>query len=313
MSDNLLKEKFNDFIKIIDSYEDKKELVNIVEENNCITTNNESKNNNSIIDDIQKSENILNESTNTNMNNPNNKYESSEHDEIFKILHSLLCKQTDITIDKNETNNEDNKKDNKVVIINNDENNLEKNKKTKTKTKIKNKKTQLNKLNLLYEKQIQKNDSTTNDNNKNITYKDNLKKICKEFEENCLMESTRGFNVRDDLYYINMDILKKNIIEYNMKLGNDYECSIFYRNFKDLKIKLNPDTTIGWMEITRKGDLNISSKNKYLVTSLNLFKTTDKFRKTINNVKIRAFKMTFNIYKTNTKIELFCIVKDFGN
>jgi hypothetical protein len=147
-------------------------------------------------------------------------------------------------------------------------------------------------------------------NNKNSQYKDDLKKICKQFEEKCIIESTRGFNIKDDLYYINMDILTKNIAQFNSDIPQNYECSIFYRNYKDSRIVLNPDKKIGWMEITKVGEKNINSKNKYLASSLRLFESTTKFRKNINGTKVRAFKNTFYVYKTNIKIDVLAIAKD---
>ena len=124
------------------------------------------------------------------------------------------------------------------------------------------------------------------------------------------MESTRGFNIKDDLYYINMDILKKNIVQFNSLISDNYECLIFYRNYKDSRIVLNPDKKIGWMEITKTGERNINSKNKYLSSSIKLFETTTKFRKNINGIKVRAFKTTFYIYKTNIKIDILAIGKE---
>ena len=124
------------------------------------------------------------------------------------------------------------------------------------------------------------------------------------------MESTRGFNIKDDLYYINMDILSKNITRFNLNIPGNYECSIFYRSYKDQRVVLNPDKKIGWMEISKKGEQNINSKNKYLSSGLRLFESTNKFRKTINGTRVRAFKNTFYVYKTNIKIDIMAITKE---
>jgi hypothetical protein len=93
-------------------------------------------------------------------------------------------------------------------------------------------------------------------------------------------------------------------------ISGNYECVIFYRNFKDSKITLNPDKKIGWMEITKSGERNLNSKNKYLSSSLRLFETTNKFRKTINGTKVRAFKTSFYIYKTNIKVDILALAKE---
>lgn len=187
------------------------------------------------------------------------------------------------------------------------------------------------KLELLYEQKINQNSdenlgsdngSKTNsdknlqnktkneNNNKKSQYKDDLKKICKQFEEKCIMESTRGFNIKDDLYYINMELLSKNIAQFNLNISDSYECSVFYRSYKDQRVLQNPDKKIGWMEITKKGEQNVNSKNKYLSSSLRLFESTTKFRKTINGTKVRAFKTTFYVYKTNIKIDIMAITKE---
>lgn len=109
-----------------------------------------------------------------------------------------------------------------------------------------------------------------------------------------------------------MDILSKNIAQFNSSISVDYECSVFYRSYKDQRIVLNPDKKIGWMEITKKGEQNINSKNKYLLSSLRLFETTNKFRKTIDGTRVRAFKTTFYIYKTNIKIDIMAITKEIS-
>lgn len=230
-----------------------------------------------------------------------------------------------ININK-ENDNSENSIDN---YIKKEKNKKKSSKKKNNKDEDEDENTQIKKLELLYENKINNNSGSKNDqnngsnklekllksdnSNKKPQYKDNLKKICKQFEEKCIMESTRGFNIKDDLYYISMDVLRKNIAQFNSSISTDYECLIFYRNFKDNRIVFNPDKKVGWMEITKSGERNINSKNKYLSSSLRLFETTDKFRKTINGTKVRAFKNSFYIYKTNIKIDVLAITKEVIN
>jgi len=124
------------------------------------------------------------------------------------------------------------------------------------------------------------------------------------------MESTRGFNVKDDLYYINMEILTKNITQFNSTISENYICSVYYKNYKNNQIFQNSNIQKGWIEITKNGEQNLTSKNKFLLSSLKLLEKTNKFRKTINSIKIRVFKNTFYVYKTNIKIDIIAITKE---
>jgi deoxyribodipyrimidine photolyase len=100
-------------------------------------------------------------------------------------------------------------------------------------------------------------------------------------------------------------VLKSN----NKNLNSDCECFVFYRNYKDNKIVLNPNKQIGWMEINKNEEKYVSSKNKYLRSCFKTFETTDKFRKKINDTKVRAFKLNFMILKTNIKLDIYALVK----
>jgi hypothetical protein len=291
---------------------------------------------------------IINKDTSNDNNSNNNSLkilcnDQTETREIFDKLHSLISKfknrplelttvynknkdtDTDTYTDKqnideqiilDSANNKSNLEfsDSEKLIVKNIQMGLNKEKSKKRKNNKINKENlneeeQKEKLESLYEKEIYNENSSKNKNNKKKQSKDELKKICKDFEEKCIMDSTRDFNVREDMYYINMDILKKNISNFNTKIPENYECCVLYRNYKDPKITLNPDKNIGWMEISKTGEKYMISKNKILSASLRLFEKTNKFRKTINDIKVRAFKLTFLVYKTNIKMDILALIK----
>lgn len=132
------------------------------------------------------------------------------------------------------------------------------------------------------------------------SFKDELKKACYVLEKNIIMESTLGYNLKNNLYYINIDTLHNKLKSYT---NDKYTFSIFYQ-------KPSIKTYNQWCEINYNGENTINEDNKYLKACIKIFSKTNKFRKNINNYKIRAFKNTFLIYKTDNKVDLFCIVKE---
>jgi hypothetical protein len=258
----------------------------------------------------------------------------SETRKIFNRLHLLIStppnnkivviSENNDDIKQNEQNKEDEKSSSESgkFIVKKESPKKESSKKESPKKHKKkrinrenqNEEEQKEKLELMYEREIYKDNFSGSEEkidikSKKKTSKDELKKLCRQFEDNCIMESIRDFNVKEDMYYINMDILTKNIMQFNTNVPQNYECCIFYRNYKDPKVTLNPDKKIGWMEISKTGEKFVTSKNKMLSSSLRLFEKTNKFRKTINDIKVRAFKLTFLVYKTNIKIDILALIK----
>lgn len=165
-------------------------------------------------------------------------------------------------------------------------------------------KDQLNKLEYLYKKNIEK--KIVSNNSLIVNNQDNLKKICKKFEE-CFLNSTNGYNLKENLYYIIMSKLKKNIKLFD---SGDYICSVIYKKYDDLNnifIKNNIDE---WFEVTKNNEVKISQNDKYLKTCIRLIEKTNKFRKIIGKFKIRAFKSTYLIYGSNNPIEIIGLVKE---
>ena len=248
----------------------------------------------------------------------------SEINRIFLKLHSLIQSPTQAlskTLLKDEhlqkdfsENNSESESEKFIKKEVTKVNDLKKHTKKKTKTQKKdkyklNEEEQKEQLEMMYEKEIYNENSTNSNKVKKKKIKDELKDFCIQLEEKYIMESTIGYSIKEDLHYINMDTLKKNISKFNDVLPKNYEYNIFYRNFKDTKIIFNSNKEIGWMELTKTDEKHVSSKNKLLSTSLRLFEKTNKFRKTINGVKVRAFKTTFLVYKTNIKIDIFALIK----
>lgn len=281
-----IKPVYDEFIKIVDNTEEKYKKIDTDE----ITLNNS-------IEKIKMDEQIV---------------------MMFKKLHNLI--ETVIFPDEKKVNFDD-ETNNESIFIEKKKNNNSERKAMKKKYKISNLNDntdtkQKEKLERLYEKKMEEQiNNTLLTEKKHKTYKDKLKEISKDFEEKCIMQSTNGFNIKDELYYIDMKELEKNIKkfnelnEYDKNTGEKYECVVFYKNYINTKLNNKIDNDKGWIELSRNNKINIPSNNKFLRASIKLFDTTNKFRKIINGYKTRAFKNTFYIYKSNIKIELFSIIK----
>jgi hypothetical protein len=211
----------------------------------------------------------------------------SEYDNIFIKLESIINSNTKQpkTVNVITVTKPSNKKKNHNV---NSDTNEEK---------------QFQKLEMLYDQEI--NNPNTKPESK-ITYNDELKNLCLKFEEKCIMESTRGFNISSDMYYININLLIKNIVEFNKQLANKYECVVFYKKYG------KTDKNIEWLEISSGGEKNVSSKNKYLSACVRLLESGNKFKKTISGTKTRGFKLSFMVWKTNYKIDIFALGKELS-
>jgi len=255
----------------------------------------------------------------------------NESKKIFKKLYSLLntekkivnnenlyknASSSNTNFNKNEENNTNDSKSNSIKLVKKKVNfeNIT-NTKSKTKKSKKTKKENLNeeeqkeKLEQLYDKKINEENTKSSEKKSKKYKKDELKKLCKDFEEKCIMDSVRNFNVKEDMFYLDFVALTKNITSFNSSIPNTYNCSILYRNYKDNKVTSNPDKKIGWMEITKSGEKFVNSKNKYLSACHRIFDKTDKFRKTIDGTRVRALKLTFLVYKTNIKVDIFALIK----
>jgi hypothetical protein len=304
----VLKPKFSDFIKIIDDMS--KDETNNIQINTItiIPTTYQYITEPQNIDEPIMSSKLIFEKLHSLISSPK---KSQSIQIIEETQHSeTVSQQSGKMIIRNikKTEKEKEKETKVEVEMEKGKDNIKNSKKKKPKKNelIDEKQGQHEKLELLYEKEIYKDKSLEKPNK---TPKDQLKQICNQFENNCIMEATRGFSVKDDIYYINIELLKKHIIDFNRSIPENYECSILYRNYKDNKILLNANKNIGWLEISKTGEKFITSKNKLLSSSLRLFEKTNKYRKTFDTVKVRAFKISFLIYKTNIKVDIFALTK----
>jgi len=284
------------------------------EKNNSTFENIEKKNEKIILSDdeskkiFEKLYSLLNTKNNLfNKENLSNNNKKSSYKESSSITNFNKSQQNN-NDDSNKSNS--NKFVKRTVNFENITNTKSKRKKSK---KIKkenlNEEEQKEKLEQLYDKKINEENTKSSEKKSKKYKKDELKKICKDFEEKCIMESVRNFNVKEDMFYLDFMALAKNITNFNNSIPNIYDCSILYRNYKDNKVVSNPDKKIGWMEITKSGEKFINSKNKYLSACHRIFDKTDKFRKTIDGTRVRALKLTFLVYKTNIKVDIYALIK----
>ena len=305
-----------------------------IKEESSVKNNENSKSNISIYKESEKNNLTLEKIDNS---NDEIILSDNESKKIFEKLYSLLnikknlLKQENLssikssykknssirTLNKDKENDtDDTNKSNSIKFVKrtvNFENTTNTKSKSRKSKKIKkenlNEEEQKEKLEQLYDKKINEENTKSSEKKSKKYKKDELKKICKDFEEKCIMDSVRNFNVKEDMFYLDFIALAKNITSFNSSIPDIYDCSILYRNYKDNKVVSNPDKKIGWMEITKSGEKFINSKNKYLSACHRIFDKTDKFRKTIDGTRVRALKLTFLVYKTNIKVDIYALIK----
>jgi hypothetical protein len=184
---------------------------------------------------------------------------------------------------------------------------------------------QLEKLEKYYDKAIEKKhkNKETLDINKNknkdkkdeiidekkYKKKDVVKLMLNSVEKNIFEESTRGFNIENSIYKLDIQKLKTNL--FNFKIDKDSKCTIgyLYRNFLNPKIynTINNETSF-WMETTKISnstnliETELEPKNKFLVACLKNFKKTKKFKKQIGSSLFRANIKTVELLNTPNKL-----------
>jgi hypothetical protein len=184
---------------------------------------------------------------------------------------------------------------------------------------------QLEKLEKYYDKAIEKKhkNKETHDINKNknkdkkdeiidekkYKKKDVVKLMLNSVEKKIFEESTRGFNLENSIYKLDIQKLKTNL--FNFKIDKDSKCTIgyLYRNFLNPKIynTINNETGF-WIETTKISNSNnlieteLEPKNKFLLTCLKNFKKTKKFKKQIGSNLFRANIKTVELLNTTNKL-----------
>ena len=252
----LIKEKYKD--KIINIYKNKNSHSNNIDMNN---SNSEKEDN--YEDFIKKVDLIKKSSTSIHSNNKEEDEEESKYKEKGKF------KEDDTSDDEN-------------IFIKN------KNKNIKTIDPER----QMEDLDDLFRKKIMGNLSSEKE--KVITYKDDLQRISKNFENKVIENSLRGFSVDRQLFIIDLSKLIENIKVFDME---NHGCEVLYRMYNR------------WYIINRKENKLIPDNSKFLQKCLKIFSKNDKFRKKINNIQFRCLKKNYIQYKTSQDIELIIITK----
>ena len=139
-----------------------------------------------------------------------------------------------------------------------------------------------------------------------------LKNICTDIEEKVFIESTRGFNIKEDVYILRMDKLQENLMKYKYR-GNEYSIGYLYRNYNNSKSYINKELDKYWLNTYNDNgklvEKELESKNKLLKSCLKNFSDSNKFKKKINDNIFRAFKKTVQIYKNELLIDIIFYVK----
>jgi len=299
-------------------------------ENN--TNNNESgtnKNDNN----TNNNENDTNTNNNENDINTNNneKNDNDNEKDIIDInFDDKSIKNNNIIIENDIINN---------INIENDIDNIENNSEIKTENKIADEfymlfnndikifeeedlnstYRQINNLEKMYNKIISKKIEgenileKNNKNNKKNKIKGNLLKIiCFDLEEIVFVESTRGFNIKENIFKIRMDKLKEKFGLYDIKDKN-ITIGYIYRNFNNPKSFINTDMNTHWLNISKIdnkiSEVELRPKSKLLQSCLKNLATNNKFKKKINDEIIRAFKKTVEI-NNNLIIDIIFYTKN---
>ena len=164
----------------------------------------------------------------------------------------------------------------------------------------------MERLERIFKKNIEAEKPVLSDFDNKKKYKDEMKKFSKKIDKDCIIESTRGYDLKTNLHYIKLDLLKQNIKNFN--LGN-YECVILYKN-TSTSIMNKLFSKSEWYEIDYLGERPINTTSKFYKTCINLFELNNKFRKTIGNYKTRAYKTEYMLYGTKNKIDIHVIIKE---
>ena len=178
---------------------------------------------------------------------------------------------------------------------------------------------QMNNLELMFNKVIEQKLNTnlkkenTNLNKVNdITKGDILKKICLDIEDKIFIESTRGFNIKENVFKIRMDKLKEKLENYDSPLL--YTIGYIFRDFNNSKSFINEDINTFWLDIHKKNNKIIENylepHSRILHACLKNLATNTKFKKKINDEIIRAFKKSVQINNTDLIIDIVFYVKN---
>ncbi len=138
--------------------------------------------------------------------------------------------------------------------------------------------------------------------------KDLVKILLKKLEKNVFVESTRGFNLDSNIYKLNMQKLKANLL--NFELPKDSKCTVgyLYRNFNNPKVYNSTSQDTHWLEVSKAANSisilenELESKNKFLQACLKNFAKSKKFKKQVGSSLFRARINTVELLNTNNLV-----------
>ena len=240
----------------------------------------------------------------------------------------------DNVIDSNSDSNIDSK-ENIIYEKNKDDNSIDnefkqffskdRKKKLDTGSKNKPKDEQLKKLEKYYDKAINKqkeqkdkvkNGSEVLDENKHKK-RDLVKILLDSIERKIFLESTRGFNLDENIYKINMSKFKTNLLNFKLPLDSPkYTIGYLYRDYTNPKVYSLINETNFWLDTYKNSnspsiiEKELDSKDKFLLSCLKNFKQTRKFKKQIGSTLVRAQIKTVEVLNTkNLIIDVIIYVK----
>lgn len=173
-----------------------------------------------------------------------------------------------------------------------------------------------NKLEKIYNRILNKHSKKTS--NKKVSNKkynnDNkplTKTLAKLIYKNIFIESTRGFNITENVFILNMDKLKLNLQKFN--LYPNIKIGYLYRNYLDPKAHTNLNINTYWIETTLYNNVlsvqELKSNDSFLLACLKNFTTETKFKKQIGKTKIRASKYSVQVSSANIVIDIIFFIK----
>ncbi len=174
---------------------------------------------------------------------------------------------------------------------------------------------QMNNLELIFNKVVE-NKASNNKlikkiKNDDILKGDILKNLCSDIEEKIFLESTRGFNIKDNVFKIRFDKLKQKLSEYKIPIF--YSIGYIYRDFNNPKSFLEKDINIYWLDFCKKDGIittnYLKPQSRMLQACLKNLSNNNKFKKKINGENIRAFKKSVQINNSQQIIDLIFYVK----
>ncbi len=182
---------------------------------------------------------------------------------------------------------------------------------------------QMNKLNKLFERTIEKTlKSKTKDSKKDkkqpdlsaLNPDDLLKKVSTDMENLLFLDSTKGFDIKNDIYKLRFDKLKANLTKFNVPQMPNLELGYLYRNYNNPKVYNTDDMVSFWIETVKKFNGSIKeneleSNNKFLLACLKNFAISNKFKKKIGSHMYRAFKKTIQVYGSDLIIDVIFFIK----